>query len=97
MSEPLLSELVAELHHSGLLLNNLFQLDSGMWRASVRRLNDQRAFSFYDHPNPGAAVKGAIAQATYSRGAPLRENKPRAISQPSESGSALLSRLGLKK
>lgn len=97
MSEPTISMLVADLTRAGLLLNNLFQLDNGKFRASVRRISDAKAFSFYDHPNPGAAVAGAIAQATYEPGVALRKNPMRVSRAVAAkiSGDNLLQELGL--
>jgi len=90
-----LDELLAEITHAKLRVSNLFQLDDGTWRCNLR--NSTLAFSFYDHPNPTAAVRGAIALAQHQSGVPLRTNKPRTSSEPKLTGKDLLSLLAAKK
>jgi hypothetical protein len=80
LSAITLDELLAEVDHSKLFLTNLFQTDTGAWRCNVR--SSSLAFDFYEHPNPTAAVRGAIALAQHQQGVPLKQNKPRVSRAP---------------
>lgn len=93
MSAISLDELLSELASAKFLVSNLFQTDAGVWRCNVR--SKDQAWDYYEHPNPTAAVRGAIALALHQAGVPLRKNRPRAIIVPSMSGDDLLQQLGL--
>lgn len=98
MSAITLDELLSELSHAKLLVSNLFQLDDESWRCNVR--SKELAFEFYIHPNPTAAVRGAIALALHTQGVPLRSNKARLLPPKIEAkikGAELLALLNLGK
>lgn len=95
-----LNELPAVLDTFGVLLNNLFQLDNGTWRASVRDKKNSLAFEFGDGLTPSDAVNDALRKHKAGAGQPVRRNQPRVAAQkisPAISGSALLAQLGLLK
>lgn len=93
-----LEDLVAEISAAGLLLNNLFQLNSGLWRASLRNKASIN-FHFYDGRSPTEAVRGAIRASTPGSGMPARKNEARVLREKTvvaaKSGQDLLNILGL--
>lgn len=61
-----LEEALSKAHQSPRLVNNLFQLDNGLWRCNMRE--GDKFFAFCDKARPADAVLGALTQLTWSPG-----------------------------
>lgn len=94
-----LEEILAPIAKRGWLLNNLFQLDSGVWRCSIRNAVDRVAYEFGDGASPSQAVQAALQKAGGVQ-VPLLKNQSRAFAQKEttsvKTGTELLSMLGIK-
>lgn len=91
----MLNDMPLELAREGLLLNNLFQLNDGTWRANVRSKENSLVFEFGNGPTPAAAFANAISRFRGGPGKPVRENRPRVSASAIASAGDLLKELGL--
>lgn len=62
-----LESLIAEARARGLRVNNLFQLDDGMWQANLRDVKGTY-FNFGEGPTPEIALNNALAKAPIAEG-----------------------------
>lgn len=56
-----IEQLLSEVQSSGLLVNNLFQLDDGGWRCSLR--DESGGYGFGDGEDAAAAIRSALFSA----------------------------------
>lgn len=89
----MLEAVLSEISSSGFLVNNLFQLYDGRWRASLRK-EDTFAYDFGEGISPTDALLRALSASLNSSGTPIVRNTFTAISGPGRPTLSLAS-LGL--